>query len=130
MTPLARAAAFIAEAAMKSEPFLLYLPLTAPHTPLSVIEAWKNKSGFNDYADFVMQTDHAIGQVLDAIDAAGQAENTLVIVTSDNGCSPQADYPALLALSIKPGARWGANGSSFACTKKAGPDGAGGRLFR
>jgi arylsulfatase A-like enzyme len=83
-----RAAAFIAEAAGKPEPFLLYLPLTAPHTPLAVIEAWKNKSGLNAYADFVMQTDATVGRVLDALDKSGAADKTLVVFTSDNGCAP------------------------------------------
>ncbi len=83
-----RAAAFITDAAKQPEPFLLYLPLTAPHTPLSVIAAWKNKSGLNTYADFVMQTDATIGRVLDALEKSGAAENTLVIFTSDNGCAP------------------------------------------
>jgi arylsulfatase A-like enzyme len=83
-----RAAAFIADAARKSEPFLLYLPLTAPHTPLAVIEAWKSKSGLNAYADFVMQTDATVGRVLDALEKSGAADKTLVVFTSDNGCAP------------------------------------------
>ena len=83
-----RAAAFIADAARKPEPFLLYLPLTAPHTPLAVIEAWQNKSGLNAYADFVMQTDATVGRVLAALEKSGAAKNTLVIFTSDNGCAP------------------------------------------
>jgi arylsulfatase A-like enzyme len=64
------------------------MPLTSPHTPLSVNEPWKDKSGLNLYADFVMETDAIVGQVLDAIDASGEAENTLVLFTSDNGCAP------------------------------------------
>ena len=83
-----RAAAFITDAAKRPEPFLLYLPLTAPHTPLAVVEAWKDKSGLNTYADFVMQTDATVGRVLDALEKSGAAENTLVIFTSDNGCAP------------------------------------------
>jgi arylsulfatase A-like enzyme len=83
-----RAAAFLAEAAGKPEPFLLYLPLTAPHTPLAVIAAWKNKSGLNAYADFVMQTDATVGRVLDALERSGAADKTLVVFTSDNGCAP------------------------------------------
>ena len=83
-----RAAAFIADAARKPEPFLLYLPLTSPHTPLAVIDEWKNKSGLNTYADFVMQTDATIGRVLEALEKSGAADKTLVIFTSDNGCAP------------------------------------------
>jgi arylsulfatase A len=83
-----RAATFIAESAQKQEPWLLYLPLTSPHTPLSVNEEWKGKSGLNLYADFVMETDALVGRVLDALEKSGEAENTLVIFTSDNGCAP------------------------------------------
>ncbi len=83
-----RAASFIAESAQKPEPFLLYLPLTSPHTPLSVNEEWKGKSGLNLYADFVMETDALVGRVLEALEKSGEAENTLVIFTADNGCAP------------------------------------------
>jgi len=83
-----RAAQFIADAAKKPEPFLLYLPLTAPHTPLAVVNEWKNKSGLNTYADFVMQTDATVGRVLDALERSGAADRTLVFFTSDNGCAP------------------------------------------
>ena len=83
-----RAGAFIADAPRMPDPFLLYLPLTAPHTPLAVIEAWKNKSGLNAYADFVMQTDATVGRVLDALEKSGAADRTLVLFTSDNGCAP------------------------------------------
>jgi len=82
-----RAAHFITESAKTPEPFLLYFSLTAPHTPLSVNEEWVGKSGMGAYADFVMETDAVIGQVLAAIEATGAAENTIVIFTSDNGCA-------------------------------------------
>jgi arylsulfatase A-like enzyme len=83
-----RAAGFITESAKKPEPFLLYLPLTSPHTPLSVNEAWKGKSGLNLYADFVMETDALVGRVLEALEKSGAADNTLVLFTADNGCAP------------------------------------------
>jgi arylsulfatase A-like enzyme len=66
---------------------LLYLPLTAPHTPITPSAAWRGKSGLGDYGDFVMQTDAVIGRVLDALDQNGVANNTFVLVTSDNGCA-------------------------------------------
>ena len=83
-----RAAAFITESAKKPEPFLLYLPLTSPHTPLSVNEAWKGKSGLNLFADFVMETDALVGRVLEALEKSGAADHTLVLFTADNGCAP------------------------------------------
>ena len=83
-----RAAAFIEREANTRAPFLLYLPLTSPHTPLSVNEEWKGKSGINLYADFVMETDAVVGVVIDALEASGVADSTLVLFTSDNGCAP------------------------------------------
>lgn len=81
--------------ARADQPLFLYLPLASPHTPILPTPQWQGKSGLNPYGDFVMQTDWAIGQVLAALDQQGLAANTLVILTSDNGCSPQADFAAL-----------------------------------
>jgi arylsulfatase A-like enzyme len=83
-----RAAAFIRQQAKARQPFLLYLPLTSPHTPLAVTDQWVGKSGLNLYADFVMQTDAMVGRVLEALRESGAAENTIVLFTSDNGCAP------------------------------------------
>ena len=80
-----RAADFIARQAKAQQPFLLYLPLTAPHEPLAVTDEWKGKSGLLPYADFVMETDAVIGRVLAALENSGAAANTLVLFTSDNG---------------------------------------------
>jgi len=90
-----RAVAFITDSAKKPEPFLLYLPLTSPHTPLSVNEEWKGKSGLNLYADFVMETDAVVGRVLDALEKSGEADNTLILFTADNGCAPYIGSPDL-----------------------------------
>jgi len=87
------------------KPFFLYLPLTSPHTPILPNPEWRGKSGLNQYGDFVMETDAAVGQVLKALDDTGMADNTVVIFTSDNGCSPSADYPALLAKGHNPSAK-------------------------
>ena len=88
--------------AKAGKPFFLYLPLNAPHTPITPTEEWRGKSGLNPYADFVMQTDASIGAVLDALDREGIAENTLVFLASDNGCSPQAKYEELLPKGHNP----------------------------
>lgn len=84
------------------KPFFLYLPLASPHTPIVPTKDWQGKSGLNMYADFVMQTDHAVGQLLQALDEQQLTENTLVILTSDNGCSPQAKFDELLAKGHNP----------------------------
>ena len=84
-----RACTFIGDAARRSDPFLLYLPLTTPHTPLAVNAEWKGKSGLNNAAaDLIMETDAAVGKVLAALEASGAAKDTLVLFTSDNGFAP------------------------------------------
>jgi len=83
-----RSVDFIERMAESADPFLLYLPLTSPHTPLSVNKKWKGKSGLGLYADLVMETDATVGRVLDALEKSGEAGNTLLIFTSDNGCAP------------------------------------------
>lgn len=83
-----RASTFISKATNKPKPFFLYLSLTSPHTPLAVNDAWKGKSGLGPYADFVMETDAVVGQVLQTLETSGHADDTLVIFTSDNGCAP------------------------------------------
>lgn len=99
-----KAAEWIAKSAKGGKPFFLYLPLNAPHTPINPLPEWKGKSGLNAYGDFVMQVDAATGQVLDALEKAGVAGNTLVVFTSDNGCSPQAKFEELLAKGHDPSA--------------------------
>ena len=69
------------------KPFLLYLPLPHRTRRWHRWTEWKDKSGLNIYADFVMQTDATVGRVLDALEKSGVADNTLVIFTSDNGCA-------------------------------------------
>ena len=67
------------------KPFFVYLALTAPHTPIVPNPRFHGKSGAGPYGDFVCEVDDAVGQVLEALDRRGIAENTLVIFTSDNG---------------------------------------------
>jgi len=93
-----KAGEFIAGRAAEAKagkPFFLYLPLNAPHTPIVPGAEWQGKSGISPYADYVMETDWAVGEVLKALDAQGLAGNTLVVMTSDNGCSPSANFAEL-----------------------------------
>jgi len=90
-----RASQYVSERGADRKPFFLYLALNSPHTPIVPTAEWQGKSGLGSYGDYVMETDWAVGEVLKALDAAGVADNTLVIFTSDNGCSPEADVEAL-----------------------------------
>lgn len=80
-----RAVEYIGKAAKGGKPFFLYLPLTSPHFPVVPSPEFKGRSQAGDSGDFVTQTDHVVGAVLDAIKKAGVEGNTLVVFTSDNG---------------------------------------------
>lgn len=80
-----RAVEYLAKAPKGDKPFFLYLPLTSPHYPVMPAAAFKGTSQAGDYGDFVVQTDHVVGAVLDALQRSGVARETLVILTSDNG---------------------------------------------
>jgi len=99
-----RAIGLIEERAAGKQPFFLYLPLPSPHTPILPTEAWQGRSGLNPYGDFVLMIDDFVGQLLDAVERAGITDNTLVIFTSDNGCSPQARFEELAAKGHDPSA--------------------------
>jgi arylsulfatase A-like enzyme len=74
----------------KGEPFFLYMPLNAPHTPIAPSKAFKGLSKLGPDGDFRMEVDWTVGQVLDALDRKGLSDNTLVIFTADNGSYPGA----------------------------------------
>jgi arylsulfatase A len=86
----------------EDEPFFLYFPLPAPHTPILPTDDFSGKSKTNPYGDFVLQVDHTVGQVLEALERNGISDETLVIFTSDNGCSPQANFGELARFGHNP----------------------------
>ncbi len=86
---------FIEQQAKTPQPFFLYLALGSPHTPIIPSNDWVGKSGISTYADFVMETDHATLRILQTLDRLGIANNTLVFFTTDNGCSPEANFDEL-----------------------------------
>src|SRR5690606_20821886 len=53
-----------AAAAKAGQPFFLYLALPAPHTPIVPLPPFQGASGLNPYADFVIQIDHHMGQLM------------------------------------------------------------------
>lgn len=93
---------YIDQHAGADSPFFLYLALPSPHTPILPTEKWQGKSGLNPYADFVMQIDSYMGQLTKILEEKEIAENTILIFTSDNGCSPQADFEILGAKGHDP----------------------------
>lgn len=77
------------------KPFFIYFPLPAPHTPILPAPEFQGMSGTNEYGDFCLHVDNTVGRVLDALDKHGLADDTIVIFTADNGCSPMADFEEL-----------------------------------
>jgi arylsulfatase A-like enzyme len=67
------------------QPFLLYLTPAAPHRPCMPPEFAKGKSQAGPRGDMVWVVDWMVGQILEALDRHALADNTLVVVTSDNG---------------------------------------------
>lgn len=70
-------------------PFFLYLPFNPAHKPYHVEPRFRGSSQAGQYGDLVQQADFHIGRVLAELDDRGLAENTLVMVTSDNGPDEQ-----------------------------------------
>ena len=67
------------------KPFFMYFPLPAPHCPIAPADFVKGKSKAGGYGDFVVEVDWAVGRVMKSLKKNNLAENTLIIVTSDNG---------------------------------------------
>jgi arylsulfatase A len=97
-----RAVEWIGQRSGQDAPFFLYLPLPAPHTPILPGPEFLAKSGTNAYGDFCLQVDDVVGQVMGAVDRAGLKDDTILIFTADNGCSPAADLEELDRLGHKP----------------------------
>jgi arylsulfatase A-like enzyme len=94
----------------KEKPFFIYLALPAPHTPVVPTKQFKGRNPLGEYAGFCEEVDWYVGQVLNALDKSGLADNTLVIFTSDNGCAPyigvaklenQGHYPSYVYRGYK-----------------------------
>ena len=87
-----KAVAYIEERAKDEDtPFFLYLAASAPHEPCTVAcvpEFLRGASEAGPRGDMVALFDWMVGQVMDALDRCGLADDTLVLVTSDNGALP------------------------------------------
>ena len=68
-----------------AKPLMLYFAPTAPHTPWLPSPEFQGRSQAGMFGDFTMMVDAMVGRVLQALDDAKLADNTLVIFTSDNG---------------------------------------------
>ncbi len=94
---------YIDENANQDKPFFVYMPLPAPHTPILPTKEFQGKSGLeNPYGDFVLMVDWVVGEVTKALEKNGVTENTFIVFTSDNGCSPTANIRQLASKGHSP----------------------------
>lgn len=100
-----KAVRFIAE--HRDKPFFLYFGTNDIHVPRVPNPRFVGRSGMGPRGDAILSFDYTVGQVLDALDSLGLAENTLVILSSDNGpvvCDGYNDQAVELLGDHKP---WG-----------------------
>ncbi len=86
--------AWIQEHAGKERPFFLLVSWSLVHHPYLPHPDFAGRSGNGAFADVMVEHDHRTGQILDALEAAGIADDTLVIYASDNG-PDSAHYPVV-----------------------------------
>lgn len=72
----------------RQRPFFLYLPHTFPHSPWFASDAFRGRSKRGLYGDMIEEIDWSVGQIMDALQAEGIDDRTMVLFTSDNGPSP------------------------------------------
>ena len=82
---------FMTRSVKSGKPFYAYVPFTLVHFPTLPNPKFAGKTGFGDFPDALAEMDAHVGEILDAIDALGVRENTVVVFTSDNG--PEATWP-------------------------------------
>lgn len=90
-TFVGKAEEYLAQRAQDQRRFFLYLPLNSIHEPITPSAPFVGKSGISPVADFIMETDAAVGRMMVALKKGGLAENTLLVFTSDNGHSGWTD---------------------------------------
>ncbi len=79
----------------KSRPFFLMISTTSPHKPLIPSPEFAGRSKAGAYGDVVEELDWSVGEVTNTLEKHGLADNTLIIVTSDNGPFPEGSTGGL-----------------------------------
>ena len=89
--------------ANKNRPFFLYLAHWAPHTPLQATKEDYEAVGdiephrLRVYAAMLHELDRSVGRVMDKLEEEGLAENTIIVLSSDNGGAGYVGLPELNA---------------------------------
>ncbi|MFR9652006.1 MAG: arylsulfatase [Rikenellaceae bacterium] len=74
------------------DPFFIYFALTAPHAPLAPNKKFLGKSGIGLYGDFMLEVDDVVGQVVAELKKRKVLDDTIIILSSDNGAERFAYY--------------------------------------
>jgi len=82
---------FMTRSVRANKPFYAYVPFTLVHFPTLPNPQFAGKTGYGDFPDALAEMDAHVGEIVDAIDALGIRDDTLVVFTSDNG--PEATWP-------------------------------------
>ncbi len=67
------------------KPFFLFHSAQGVHLPSFPGKDFLGKTNAGPHGDFIFEFDHVVGELLNTLDRLGMAENTIVMVTSDNG---------------------------------------------
>jgi arylsulfatase A-like enzyme len=92
-----RAIDFMGRSSKAGKPFFAYVPLTAMHYPTLPHPSFASNTGNGDYADMLVQTDHYLGQMVDALQGLGIEANTIVIFAADNGAEDPENGGGLMS---------------------------------
>jgi arylsulfatase A-like enzyme len=69
----------------KNEPFFLYYAIQQPHVPRTPNPRFVGKSGMGPRGDVILEADWTIGEFIKTLEKEGLLENTLIVLSSDNG---------------------------------------------
>ncbi len=69
----------------RPEPFFLFYATTAPHIPLNTSPRFRGTTGMGKYADVMAEFDWSVGELMRGVREMGQEQNTLFLLSSDNG---------------------------------------------
>lgn len=82
---LEKGKAYIKEKAKSENPFFLFFPMHQPHVPRTPHPRFEGKSGMGPRGDALLEADWVVGEMYKALEAEGLLENTLIVLSSDNG---------------------------------------------
>ena len=80
-----KAVAWIDAQRASGKPFFLYFSPVSAHSPSTPSDKTKGTSKAGVYGDWIHELDRSVGELVDALDRMKIADNTLVLLTSDNG---------------------------------------------